>query len=498
MSFDLSAALSGLAGAETGREEIQYIRLDALESDPGNFYQLSNLPELADNIAMCGLQQPIRVRKSEDAPGKYIIVSGHRRRAALALLAEEDPKWQEVPCIIERDQVSPALQQLRLIYANSATRQLTAAELAEQAEQVETLLYQLKEDGCEFPGRMRDHVAQAVHASKSKLARLNVIRTKLNECWLNAWNGNRLPENTAYNLAQLPAGWQRLIFYCWGDHLKHLYSSRVEEIAKRFDAIEKIICPTTGISCTHKGTMEMTACKDEYSLRCNGVCCLDCGYLINCKKPCPQSQVKQQEQKQAVKKAESEAAQRESERESTYEMLARTVWRREVIARKARGLSVEDIFRTNHSYCDQYHIDKHLASEDGLGTYGEFSELYFGTHVNAKGLLEIIRVADVLGCSVDYLLGRTDRMEIVSDSDTMDTFREVSDSDTIDTAQDVSDSDTEAPLNDGCITGMSPTGHCGAALYCSEDCTCCLQCENPCNARCGWIEEAENGEAPTE
>ena len=80
----------------------------------------------------------------------------YRRRAALALLSEEEQKWTAVPCIVETDDASPELRELRLIMANSATRVLSAAEIARQAEEVEKLLYQLKEQGYEFPGRMRD------------------------------------------------------------------------------------------------------------------------------------------------------------------------------------------------------------------------------------------------------------------------------------------------------------------------------------------------------
>mgnify|MGYP003321182715 CR=1 FL=1 len=45
-------------------------------------------------------------------------------------------------------------------------------------------------------------------------------------------------------------------------------------------------------------------------------------------------------------------------------------------------------------------------------------------------------------------------------------------------------------LNDKCITGYSPSGHCGAAYPCGQPYDCCLQCEKDCNSRCGWIEEA--------
>ena len=161
MAFNLADVLKDVPASDTGREQIEYISLSLIDEDPNNFYQLTDVPALADNIALCGLQQPIRVRQKED--GRYIIVSGHRRRAAVAMLAEEDPqRWQEVSCIVERDVVSPSLQQLRLIYANANTRKMSPAEISQQAEQVQDLLYQLKEEGYEFPGRMRGHVSEAV------------------------------------------------------------------------------------------------------------------------------------------------------------------------------------------------------------------------------------------------------------------------------------------------------------------------------------------------
>lgn len=151
------------------------------------------------------MQQPILVRPIDG--GRYMVVSGHRRRAAIELLAEDEPeKWEEISCLVERDEASPELQQLRLIYANANTRTMTGAELAEQAAHVEKLLYQLKEQGYEFPGRMRDHVAQAISVSKSKLARLNVIRSKLIPQFMRLWEAGSLRESVAYTLAgQVPA-----------------------------------------------------------------------------------------------------------------------------------------------------------------------------------------------------------------------------------------------------------------------------------------------------
>ena len=98
----------------TGSERIEYIPLTELHEDERNFYSLSGVDDLAANIQLCGLMDPLRVRKAEDG---YTIVSGHRRFAALKLLAAEDVKFEKAACIIDDSDTPAALQELRLIYA---------------------------------------------------------------------------------------------------------------------------------------------------------------------------------------------------------------------------------------------------------------------------------------------------------------------------------------------------------------------------------------------
>ena len=165
--IDLAEVLrQDVPNSGTTREQIEYIELGKIVEDERNFYTLSGIYELASNIELLGLQQPIRVRNHPDKPGFVIIVSGHRRTAAIRQLVQEGKKeFGKVPCIRERSEGSAALQELRLIYANSSTRVLSPAELSKQAERVQELLYQLKEQGVEFPGRMREHVAAACRVS---------------------------------------------------------------------------------------------------------------------------------------------------------------------------------------------------------------------------------------------------------------------------------------------------------------------------------------------
>ena len=203
------------AGPKMGpqREESRYIDIDCLVADERNFYALSDIDALAANIELIGLQQPIRVRQLSGNPERFRIVSGHRRRAALQLLVDDGKaQFRDVHCIVETVECSEAMQELRLIYANSDTRKMSPMDLSRQAQRVEALLYQLKEEGFEFPGRMRDHVAQACQTTKSKLSRLKVIREKLHPMLMPDWEEGRLSEAVAYRIAQEPERIQNQLF----------------------------------------------------------------------------------------------------------------------------------------------------------------------------------------------------------------------------------------------------------------------------------------------
>lgn len=205
MAFDIMDVLGTVSKADPGQEQIVYIALDKLDGDPSNFYTLDGIEELADNISLIGLQQPLRIRPGTD--GHFIVVSGHRRRAACMLISHGDTENAHmfdkgVPCIIDNDECSPAMRELRLIYANSATRVMTPAEISKQAERIETILYQLSEEGVEFRGRMRDHVAKACAVSKSKIARLHAIRNNLVPGLLEEFDAGRLNESVAYRMSQ--------------------------------------------------------------------------------------------------------------------------------------------------------------------------------------------------------------------------------------------------------------------------------------------------------
>lgn len=257
--FNLAEALGAVSELNTGaegREQLKYIDIQKIHPDPGNFYSLDGVEELAGNIELIGLQQPLRVRPDPEHEGEYIIVSGHRRRAAIELLVKEGKEtFRLVPCLIEGHQESDAMRQLRLIMANSSTRKLTSADLSRQAEEVEKLLYQLKEEGTEFPGRMRDHVAEVCQVHASKLARLKVIREMLCKDLKKYWENGDLNESVAYAFCKLAPEAQLLTArmirekWAWMSEPKQWHEGNVTHCA---EIVKKELKPRKG----PKGTCE--------------------------------------------------------------------------------------------------------------------------------------------------------------------------------------------------------------------------------------------------
>ena len=418
---DYLKTLAPVSDPDTGREQIEYIDVDLLDRDPNNFYDLSQLDALADNIATVGLQQPVRVRDGQD--GHVVIVSGHRRTAAIRKLVEEGrTDLREVPCIRERGEASPALRELRLIYANSSTRALSSPEISQQVEKVRELLYQLKEEGYEFPGRMRDHVAEACKISKSKLARLDVIRKSLapDICKV-YWDGpqtKRMSEDAAYNLARLPVAiqWKVVDAYRGQDQsnsgLKYLYASTVEAVTKAVNKINgsPAKCPDGG-ACTHKETQVTHVVKAKVKSRwsdcgCEYGCCAKCNSLQNCKDVCPNLIGKQKELKAAAKaERQREAAEREAKERPNVERVG-AIWQRFGSLRERAGLTPVEYFKRID--CPWSRLsDRAESYESGAEKLTPETELPFGYSVHLSDIDRYVAAADALGCSVDYLMMRT-------------------------------------------------------------------------------------------
>ena len=220
MAFDIAAAFGDIARKPDGRKRIQYIPLHLIDTNPKNNYSTDGIESLAANIQMFGLMEPLIVKATES--GRYMLISGHRRRLALRMNAESAENYPEsmsepVPCIVE-DAMAPIpgiedpekagearalAEELKLIYANADTRVMSSADTAHQVRRTRELLTGLRDLGYKFPGKMRDHVAAAAKVSATRVARLDVIDKGLTEPSLRkAWKAGTLGETSAYEIAR--------------------------------------------------------------------------------------------------------------------------------------------------------------------------------------------------------------------------------------------------------------------------------------------------------
>lgn len=411
--FDLANVLASVSNLDTGtkpgREQIEYIDIDLIDADERNFYELSGIDELASNIQLVGLQQPLRVRAGAD--GHVIIVSGHRRRAALRLLVDDGlEQFRQVPCIREQTAASDALQELRLIYANSDTRDLTAAEIAKQAERVEDLLYQLKEDGVEFPGRMRDHVAEACKVSKSKLGRLKVIRDNLIPVFMGSFESGAISEQAAYALARFPADFQERLS---GAFQTMPTGGYLERILQQYNAgcrwEPDMQCPD-GSACK-RGDAFLRHDVDCLSYdTCGGkTCCLQCKQATRDYSPCDRMCSKAKKVR-SDKTAEKKAAE-ELERDKR---LSKTKQEIQASARRLlAGAGDADMTQDKRFCATRYGYPVKIADLQSIAD-GDFAD--YPTHFNFldtdSDFEELRRMAKVLHCSADYIIGLTDDPKI--------------------------------------------------------------------------------------
>ena len=404
----MSVPNSGTAG----QEQIAYLPLAELHEDERNFYKVDKVEDLAANIQSCGLMDPLRVRKSEDG---YTIVSGHRRAAALRLLAAEDSKFEQVACIVEPGDIPEQLQELRLIFANSATREMSSADKAKQAERVEVLLYELKEQGMEFPGRMRDHVAEVCRISRSKLGRLQKIERDLASCYKPLWDAGELPEDTADALASMPEAVQ--------ERIKRVFPKKtptggaVRNIAGKMASgrdycATDLKCPD-GASCTNQDKFFRHDLSCSSWENCGGkMCCVKCtrggahdpdggSYNAACSEMCPKAKAIYEKAKEKSKaKAEQEKV--DSHTKAVQQGMADA--QRIVRAADAAGLSDKD--GIPNGYASSIRVGTLRGIMQGEIPKG-MSDYQLGEFIPYR--TETLRkMMETLHCSADYLLGLAD------------------------------------------------------------------------------------------
>ena len=407
-SSDLGFCVSNLDTAP----QVEMIDIDLIDGNEKNFYELRDLKPLADSIAMDGLQQFPLVITSPDDPKRVQLISGHRRCAAIRMLVEDETNPREdlrlVPCV-RKTYPSPAMAELQLILANSTARVLTSAEIMKQAERVEMLLYELKEQGHDFPGRMRDHVAEACQVSASKLARLNVIKQNLCSEAASMFSQGELNESCAYKLAQASIETQEKVLESTNDP-KKLTDWKISSRIGYLKNLSEIECE--GGPCHNADRMFKLKCSEGkmYSyMQCaeNSKCCKDCDALYTCSAACDvfKDKIKKHKAKEKDKKQQAKNAE-ETEKLNRIAKYNQQ-WLREGLARAKAGVGFADVQNTMRRIgCYGFPQEKDLIKYEECNCDDGYCACFLDNHES------ITELAKLLKCSADYLLGLSPCMEV--------------------------------------------------------------------------------------
>ena len=212
--------LSEAAGDNQKLEQIVYIDIENLETNPKNFYGLRDVDTLAGLIAVSHLVEPLTVTEKSD--GKYMIISGHRRRAAVQKLLDDGGYGErKLPCIVktrEKIQIEQengetiefdedAVEMLNLIASNRGQREeRTVDEKLQEIkylEQFARAIYNQKNN--RQRGRFRNFFAEEIlNVSETRLHRIKALE-KLTDGVRQAIDENKISETAAQIMTGMTA-----------------------------------------------------------------------------------------------------------------------------------------------------------------------------------------------------------------------------------------------------------------------------------------------------
>lgn len=226
---DLLSTVSRLEQGMDNSIEITMIPRSQIEKNPRNDRSINGIDELAQDIKMCGLEQPLVVYQLED--GDYRLLTGERRITAIDLLIELGnlpcPEECYLPCVIKdlEEYDLPLNDELKEKYAiqrtNRFNRNPTDADIMKDYREWKEIITALKAEGYEefvvgkdeenkdikqsLKGRTRE-IAQksmAMHVSTGQLAKYDAVEKKAIPEVIEAIEQNRLTIAVAEKVSSL-------------------------------------------------------------------------------------------------------------------------------------------------------------------------------------------------------------------------------------------------------------------------------------------------------
>lgn len=199
------------AAADSFVDNLKMIDVVNLIPSDDNFYAMTEIEELADDIERQGLKHNLVVSARSD--GKYDIISGHRRYTAKQLLiSQQRSSSSTLPCYIySKAGKTDADVKLDLIMLNATQRKYTDIDLKKEYEELVSVYEQLKAEGKNIKGNTRDNIAAALKVSPAQIGKLENIQHNAAPEVQEAVNRGEMTISTANEVAKLDTAVQKEI-----------------------------------------------------------------------------------------------------------------------------------------------------------------------------------------------------------------------------------------------------------------------------------------------
>ena len=215
-----SKSISGGMNTTYARFRLQDIPIDKIYSNDKNFYPLTDIEQLANEIKLCGLMENLTVVKDSCERGEYRLVSGERRWRALTYLVEHgESKFKNVSAKITKFD-NQNEEELYLIVANSYRTKDSGTKMNE-VKRMQELLQNAKNNGTSINGydmqqeSIRSVMSKLLGMSETKIAELTVVINHLIDEFMTMLNDGILGISVAYKIAGMSPDMQLEFFdYC--------------------------------------------------------------------------------------------------------------------------------------------------------------------------------------------------------------------------------------------------------------------------------------------
>lgn len=175
--FQLDSAITAdiqTVNADSYIDRLKMIDVENIEPNKANFYEISEVEALAEDIERQGLMTALVV--AEQDGGKYQLISGHRRLAAIKqLIGDGRRRNTKVPCFIKGAKPKTETE-LDIIMLNATQRKYTDADTMREYEELTRIFKELEAAGKPIKGRIRNKIAEALNVSAAQVGKLDNIK----------------------------------------------------------------------------------------------------------------------------------------------------------------------------------------------------------------------------------------------------------------------------------------------------------------------------------